>query len=123
MSLINCKVEVSLIWIENCILATSVNVANNATANAAKGAFKINDAKLYIPVVTALTQDRAKLSKLLSEGFKTLVYWNKYKVIDNRLVEINNANVEKPIRELLDASYQGVKRLFVLAYDNIADNN
>ena len=27
------------------------------------------------------------------------------------------------IRELLDSSYQGVKRLFVLAYDNTAGNN
>ena len=31
--------------------------------------------------------------------------------------------VERPIRELLDASYQGVKRLYVLAYDNAAVNN
>ena len=66
MPLINCKVELSLAWIENCLSATFFNVANDAIANAAKAAFKINDAKLYIPVVTALTQDNAKLSKLLS---------------------------------------------------------
>ena len=29
-------------------------------------------------------------------------------------------NGEKYIREFLDSSYQGVKRLFVLAYDNTA---
>ena len=28
-----------------------------------------------------------------------------------------------PIRELLDSSYQGVKRLFVLAYDNTEGGN
>ena len=123
MPLINCKVELSLVWIENCISATSVNVANDAIANAAKAAFKINDAKLYISVVTALTQENAKLSKLLSGGFKRSVYWSKYKVIDKRLVEINDANVEKPIREWLDASYQGVKRFFVLVYDNTVGNN
>ena len=38
-------------------------------------------------------------------------------------MEINDANVEKPIREWLDASYQGVKRFFVLAYDNTVGNN
>ena len=39
------------------------------------------------------------------------------KVIDNNIVEIVAANEEKQIRELVDSSYQGVKKLFVLAYD------
>ena len=42
---------------------------------------------------------------------------NKYKVIPNKIYNTNDY-----IRELLDASYQGVKRLFVLAYDNTGDN-
>ena len=50
----------------------------------------------------------------MAEGFKRPVYWKKYKVIDN--ISVNNE--EKPIRQLLDSSYQGVKRLFVLAYNN-----
>ena len=41
-------------------------------------------------------------------------------VIDNKAVEVTDADAEKPIRELLDPSYQGVKRLFFLAYDNTA---
>ena len=56
----------------------------------------------------------------MSEGFKGPVYWNKYKVIDNKVVEITDANEEKPVRELLDWSCEGVKRLFILAYDNTA---
>ena len=99
MPLINCKVELSLKWYERCLLT----VANTAT-------FKITDAKLYVPIVTLKTEDNTKLSKLLSEGFKRSVYWNKYKVIPNKTYNRNNY-----IRELLDASYQGVKRLFVLA--------
>ena len=47
----------------------------------------------------------------------------KIKVIDNKEVNINNINEEKYIRKLLDSSYQGVKRLFVLAYDNTAGND
>ena len=38
-------------------------------------------------------------------------------------MEIAAANGEKYIRELLDWSYQGVKRFFVLAYDNAAGND
>ena len=38
-------------------------------------------------------------------------------------MEITDANAEKHIRELVDSSYQGVKRLFVLAYDNTESDN
>ena len=85
--------------------------------------FKKTDGKLYAPIVTLSAEDNAKLSKLLSKGFKRSIYWNKCKVIDNIVVSINNVNEEKYIRERLDASYQGVKRLFVFTYDNTADNN
>ena len=64
MPLINCKVEFSLKWYEECILSNS---GNGAT-------FKITDAKLYIPIVTLKTEDNTKLSKLLHEGFKRPIY-------------------------------------------------
>ena len=60
MPLINCKVELSLTWDPNCVLS---NLVGNST-------FTITDAKLYVPVVTLSTEDNAKLSKLLTEGFK-----------------------------------------------------
>ena len=93
MPLINCKVELSLKWIENCVLTTAAN-ANEAT-------FKITDAKRYVPIVTLSAEDNAKLSKLLGEGFKRSIYWNKYKVIDNIVVSINNINEEKYIKDCL----------------------
>ena len=114
MSLINCKVELSLKWTENCVLTTA--------ANANKAIFEITDAKLYVPIVTLSIEDNTKLWKLLGEGFKRSIYWNKYKVIDNRAVDIAANNEEKYIRKLLDSSYQGVKRLFVLAFNNTAGN-
>ena len=85
--------------------------------------FKITDAKLYVPIVTLSAEDNAKLSKLLGKGFKRRVYWNKYKVLDNKVVEIAVNNEEKYIKELLDSSYQGVKRLFFLAYNNKEGDN
>ena len=62
MPLINCKVELSLKWIENCVLTA----ANNAN----KVIFKITDAKLYVPIVTLSIEDNSKLTKLLNEGLK-----------------------------------------------------
>ena len=112
MPLIKCKVELSLKWHKKCLLT----VSNTAT-------FKITDAKLYVSIVTLSIEDNSKLIKLLNDGFKRPVYWNEYKVTSNKIVEIAAINEEKYIRELLDSSCQGVKRLFVLAYDNTAGNN
>ena len=64
MPLINCKVELSLKWYEECILS---NLGNAAT-------FAITDAKIYIPIVTLKTEGNTKLSRLLSEGFKRAIY-------------------------------------------------
>ena len=47
----------------------------------------------------------------MSEGFKRPVYWNKYIILPNKTYRENDY-----VRELLDVSCQGVKRLFVLAY-------
>ena len=103
MPLNNCKVELLFKWGKNCILS---NEDDNS-------AFAITDTKLYVPIVTLSADDHVKLSKLLGEGFKRPTYWNQYKVIPNKTYNANG-----PIRELLESSYQGVKRLFVLAYDN-----
>ena len=112
MPLINCKVELSLKWYERCLLTA----ATTAT-------FKITDAKLYVPIVTLSVEDNTKLTRLLNEGFKRPIYWNEYKITPNKTVELTNANDVKYIRELLDSSCQGVKRLFVLADNNTAGND
>ena len=97
--------------IERIILSNSGDAAT----------FTITDAKLNIPLVTLKTEDNTKLSKLFSEGFKTPIYWNEYKVIPEKIYAAN-----ENIRILIDPSWQGINRLFVLPYadgDNIADEN
>ena len=106
MPLINCKVELSLKWYENCILSSAGTAAT----------FTITDTKLYVPVVTLKTEDNAKLSKLLNEGFKRSVYWNKYKII------LKDYPLNEELRERLDATFQGVSKLFVIAYQRGDDN-
>ena len=65
MPLINCKVELSLRWIGNCVLTSAAvdAIVNNTGADSAT--FKTTDAKLYVPIVTLSAEDNAKLSKLL----------------------------------------------------------
>ena len=98
MSLINCKVKLSLKWIENCVWTTAAIGTDADATGADSPTFKITDAKRYVSVVTLSTEDNAKLTKHLSEGFKRPVYWNKYKVTDNKVVDITDANAEKHIR-------------------------
>ena len=110
MPLINCKIELSLKWYENCILSGA----------GATSTFAITDTKLYVPVVTLKIEDNAKLSNLLSEGFKRSIYWNKYHAI------LKDHAANENIRERLDAIFQGVNKLVVLVYargDNITNEN
>ena len=76
--------------------------------------FKITNTKLYIPIVTLSSKDNLKLVKLWEERFKRPVYWNEYQTkIESRNLDNNNLT-----RFPLDASFQGVRRLFVLAFNN-----
>ena len=110
MPLISRKVHLELNWIEDCILSS---VGDSAKS-------KITDARLHVPIVTLSTGNNANLKKQLSCGFKRSVYCNSYQTIYAKVIEKG-----KNIRELLSASFQGVKRLFVLAYfiDADAANN
>ena len=69
-------------------------------------------------IVTLSNKDNAKLVKLLEEGFKRLVYWNEYKA----KIESRNLDKNSLTRFPLDASFQGVRKLFLLAFDN-TDNS
>ena len=103
MPLINCKIHLKLNLCKDCIMSTI-----------AATIFKITNTKLYVPIVTLSSKDNVKLVKLLEEGFKRPVYWNEYQTkIETRNLDNNNLT-----RFPLDASFQGVRRLFVLAFDN-----
>ena len=60
------------------------------------------------------------MTKELSNGFKRSVYWNNYQTIPAKVI-----NQGTNINELLSTLFQGVRRLFVLAYTiaaNAANN-
>ena len=81
--------------------------------------FKITNLNLYVPIATLSNEGNVKLSKQLSEGFERSVYWNQYKTE----IRSENANNKNPLRILLDASFQRVTRLFVLAFDDTYTKN
>ena len=73
MPLFNCKVELSLGWIESCVLTTAEINANADATGADSATFTITDAKLHVPVVSLSTGEKVKLSKLLSFDF---IHWS-----------------------------------------------
>ena len=114
MPLINCKIKVNLTWKKECVLSTD----NDAAANAANNpVFIINDTKLYVPVVTLSKEDNKDFIEQQNKGFQRSIYWNEYKTKEQ--TENSNANVFKYIN--LDPSFQGVNRLFVMAYNREDD--
>ena len=107
MPLINCEVELILNRSANCVIL-STNVANQVPA------FTITETNLYVPVVTLSTQDNAKLLPQLKSGFKRTISWNKYLAKPELLAR--NAN----LNHLIEPSFQGVNRLFVLVFEDDA---
>ena len=109
MLLINCKIHLELNWSKNCIMFNVIGVTE----------FKITNTKLYVPIFTLSSKDNVKLVKILEEGFKRPVYWNEYQTkIESK--NLDNSNFK---RFAVDASFQGVRRLFVLAFNNTTDND
>ena len=109
MPLINCKIYLELNWIEDCILSSAGDSPK----------FKIIDAKLHDPTVTLSTKDNVNLTKQLSNGFKRSVFWSSYQTFYYLKKVIKN---DTHIYKLLSARLEGVRKLFVLAY-NAADDN
>ena len=69
---------------------------------------------MYVPIVTLSTKDNVYVTKQLNEGFKRSVYWNEYK----SKMETKNLDNSNLTRLTLDAPFEGLQRLFVLAFDN-----
>ena len=103
MPLTNCKIKLNLTWKKECVLS----------ADDGNAVFIINDTKMHVPVVTLSKEDNKDFTEQQNEGFQRSIYWNEYKT--KELTENADANVFKYIN--LDPSFQGVNRLFVMAYN------
>ena len=101
MPLINFEVELISTWSENCIII-STNVANQNPT------FTITNKS------SLSTQDNAKLLPQLKSGFKRTISWNKYLIKPELLAQ--NAI----LNHLIQPSFPGVHKLFVLTFENDA---
>ena len=105
MLLINCEVNLILSWSKDYVITNSTGA----------GEFEITETKLYVPVLTLSTQDNAKLLQQLKSSFKRTINWNKYQS------SIKTYEKNRYLNNLVDPSFQGVNRLFVLSFENEND--
>ena len=105
MPLINCEVNLILTWSEDCVISSATG----------ENKFKTTDTKLYVPVVTLSIQDKTNLLQQLKSVFKRTINWNEYQTKES--IEGQN----KCLDFLIYPSFQGVKRSFVLRFENEGD--
>ena len=109
MPLVNCKIDLELTWLKDCMISSANAAAGQAVS------FMITNTKLYVLVVTLSTKDNNNLTKQLNDRFKRTIFWNQY---------VSKPFPETPhkktgiTRFALDAAFQGVNRLFVLAFED-----
>ena len=91
MPLITCEDNLVLTWSSTCVITNSTSA----------GIFAITDPDLYVPAFTLSTQDNQKLLQQLKSGFQRTIKWN--------------------LNHLVDPSFQGANRLFVLSFERDGD--
>ena len=109
MPLVNCKIDLELTWHKDCMISSTNAAAGQVVS------FMITNTNLYVPVVTLSTKDNNNLIKQLNNGFKRSIYWNQY--VSKPFTE-QEANKTGITRFALDAAFQGVNRLFILAFED-----
>ena len=84
--LFNCEREIDFSWSKECITPRIPRNPNAtppaqelATTQTTSATFQINNAKLYVPVVTLPINDNIKFLENIKQGFKRAISWNKYR--------------------------------------------
>ena len=121
MQLINCETEHDLRWAKNCIISeisrTFRAIRNTdpleyeVVTTTTGAAFHINNAKLYVPVVT-LSINNMKFLENIKQGFKRTSSWNKYRS------EITTQTKNNNLDYLIYPTFRNFNRLFALSFKN-----
>ena len=80
--------------------------------NIARTNFMVISTKRYAPVVTLPVNDNIKLLESIKQGFKRIIFWNKYKS------EIMTQSKKNNLDYLIDPTFRNINRLFVLSLKN-----
>ena len=79
-------------------------------------AFQMNNAKLYVPVVTLSINDNITFLENIKQGFKRTISWKKHRSEITTQAKNNNLDY------LIDPTFRNINRLFVLSFKNNDDD-
>ena len=110
-------------WTKNCVISEISRTVRAVNANdnpvvyelvtaTTRAKFKINNAKLYVPVVTFSIYDNIKFLENIKQGFKRTISWNKYKY------EITTQPKNNILDYLIDPTFRNINWLLVLSFKN-----
>ena len=114
-------------WTKNCVTSeiSRTSGAVNPNANLVEyglvttktgATFQINNAKVYVPLVTLSINDNIKFLENIRQGFKRTIFWNEYRS------EIATQPKNKNLNYLIDPTFRNIIRLFVLSFKNDDDD-
>ena len=122
MPLINFEIELDLSWSQECIISEisiTPRVAGEPNANlpvlveeaiqTTGATFQINNAKIYVPVVTLYINDNIKFLENIQQEFKRTFPWNKYRSEITTQPKNNNLNY------LINPTFRKINRSFDLS--------
>ena len=123
IQLINCEINLIQTWSEICVITSKAtrdadsdpNPAVAAVNNSTNATFKIEETKLYIPVVTLSTEDDNKLLEQLKSGLRKTIRWNKCRS------DMSNQTKTNILNYLIDPTFSRANRLFILSFENEDD--
>ena len=107
LPLINFEIELDLRWTRNGVISevsrTFREVDPNAdTVEYEVATFQINNAKLYVPVVTLSINDNSKLLENMKQGIKRTISWNRYRS------EITTQSKNNNLDYLIDPTFRNI---------------
>ena len=120
--MINCKIELDLSWSDLSQIYRTPEVVANPNANpldprirptsTSDATFKINSAKLYVPVITLSVYDNIIFSENINQRFKRTISWNKYRSKTTTQLKSNNLDY------LIDLTFKNINWLPFLSLKN-----
>ena len=125
LPLINCEIELDLSWSKEFIISeilitpaqpgnpnANPPITDVAAIQTTRPTFEINNAKLYVWVVTLSINDNIRILESIKQGLKRTISWNKYRS------EIRTQPKNKNLHYLIYHTFGNTSRLFVLSFKN-----
>ena len=127
LPLINCEIELDLRLIKHFVISEVSRTFKAVNPNAGPivyeiapqttaATFQINNAKLYLPVVTLNINDNIRFLENIKERFKRTIFWNKFRS------EIRTQSKNNNSEYVIDPTFRNINGLFVLSFKNGSDD-